>query len=145
MTLEPPPTDDGYYDLNSLVKSVNESAGPQGYAAVKRRTKVSRKGVLNKAYLKCDRGGKYEVQGHGIRRGHTTMKTESTAPISHPTLRKSFMTPQIEEAIETQSNLDVAHQKIIAGLRVGGDDENPKFLTKDIAKCGVLEALSLSY
>ena len=159
MTLQPPPTDDDYYDLNSLIKSVNEFAGAQGYAVVKKRTQVSKKGVLRKAVLMCDRGGNYEAKGHGIRRGNTTIKTdcpfqaiaslgpddmwhltvkepnhnhESSAPISHPSLRKSFMTPQILETIETQSNLNVPPQKIIAGLRVGGDDEDPKFLTKDI-------------
>lgn len=159
MNLEPPPTDVAFFDLDSLIKAVNEFASSQGYAVVKRRTKVSKKGVLRKAHLICDRGRKYEVRGYGKRQGNTSIRTEcefeaiallklddmwyltvkkpthnheATQAVSHSSLRKSLMTPEIQKTIETQSILNVPPQKIIAGLRVNGDDEDPKFLIQDI-------------
>lgn len=159
MDMQPPPTDEAYLTLDYLVNAVNEFASAQGYAVVKRRTKTSKKGVLRKAVLICDRGRKFEAKGYGKRRGIATLKCDcefqaiamlgqddmwhlmikepshnhtSTLAISHPALRKSAMTPQIKQSIETQSNLNIPPQKIIAGLRVDGDDENPRFLAKDI-------------
>ena len=159
MNLEPPPTDKAYHDLDSLIKAVNDFSSSQGYAVVKRRTKVSKKGVLRKAVLVCDRGRKYEASGHGKRRGNTSLRIEcefeaiallepdnmwhltikkaghnhaGTHVVSHPSLRKSYLTSEVREAVQIQSNLNVPPQKIIAGLRAEDDDENPRFLAKDI-------------
>jgi hypothetical protein len=41
--------------LNELVTAVNEFANDQEYAVIKKRTKNSKKEVLRKAVLKCDK------------------------------------------------------------------------------------------
>jgi hypothetical protein len=44
-----------YFNLNNLVCAVNEFADSQEYAITKKRTKVSKKKILRKAVLKCDK------------------------------------------------------------------------------------------
>jgi hypothetical protein len=41
--------------LNNLVRAVNEFADSQEYAIIKKRTKLSKKKVLRKTMLKCDK------------------------------------------------------------------------------------------
>ena len=57
---------------------------------------------------------------------------ESIFAISHSALRKSAIIFEIKQNIEAQSKLDVSSQKIVSGLRIDDDDENPRFLVKDI-------------
>ena len=54
-TMRPPPTDRRYTTLSELIDAVNEHAGAEGYAVVKVRTKTSKKEVVRKCVLKCDR------------------------------------------------------------------------------------------
>jgi hypothetical protein len=58
---------DSFLTLNDLVRAVNEFAGSQGYAVIKKRTKLSKKGVLRKAVLKCDKEGNGKLQEYGKR------------------------------------------------------------------------------
>lgn len=159
MNLEPPPTDETYLSLPTLITAVNEFAGPQGYAVVKRRTKNSKKGEIRKAWLGCDRGKEFKAEGFGKRQHGTSRRIdckfeaiamrglddswhlsikepshnhEATLAVSHPILRKFMMTSRIKQSIETQSTFNVAPQKILAGLRAGGDDEHPMILARDI-------------
>lgn len=61
MPLRPPEDGQSFEDL---ILRVNEGAGPQGYAVVLLRTKKTKLGVKNKAWIKCDRRGKTrEPQG----------------------------------------------------------------------------------
>ena len=46
---------DYYESLNSLLVAVNTHAASQDYAVVKKRIKNSKKGVLRKVVLMCDR------------------------------------------------------------------------------------------
>lgn len=56
MELQPPILSQASYaTLEELISVVNVFAVIQGYAVVKRRTKKSKKGVLQKAVLICDR------------------------------------------------------------------------------------------
>ena len=58
MPLAPPPEGESHASLEQLIRSVNQHAGPEGYAVVTARTKNSKLGVKRKAWLRCDRGGK---------------------------------------------------------------------------------------
>ena len=54
MDLQPPDLSDKYASIDNLIQAINTFASLQGYVVVKRRTKVSKKGVLRKAVLMCD-------------------------------------------------------------------------------------------
>ena len=62
MDLQPPDLSENYASLDALLQAVNTFASSQGYAVVKRRTKVSKKGVLRKAVLMCDRNEEYHTK-----------------------------------------------------------------------------------
>ena len=49
MDLQPPDLSDKYVSLNHLIQTVNIFASSQGHAVVKKKTKVSKKGVLKKS------------------------------------------------------------------------------------------------
>ena len=57
-----------YTSLALLIDELNKHASTQGYAVTKKRTKVFKRGVLMKAWIHCDRGGKAQEKGHGHRR-----------------------------------------------------------------------------
>ncbi len=59
MDLQLPNLSDNYASLDVLLQAVNTFASSQSYAVVKRRTKVSKKGILRKAVLICDRNKEY--------------------------------------------------------------------------------------
>ncbi len=63
----PPNLTESYPTLDDLVTAINEFAGSQEYAVVKKRTKVSKKGVLRKAVLRCDKDEKHEYERFGKR------------------------------------------------------------------------------
>jgi len=50
-----PPSEGLHCSIELLIKSVNEHAGPQGYAVMKKRSKKFKKGVTMKVWLCCDR------------------------------------------------------------------------------------------
>ena len=69
MELKPPPERIyEYTSLDLLVREINLYTQDQGYAVTKARTKTSKKNVVMKAWLKCDRGGDAKQEGHGHRR-----------------------------------------------------------------------------
>ncbi len=49
------PSEGLHCSIELLIKSVNEHAGPQGYAVTKKRSKKFKKGVTMKVLLCCDR------------------------------------------------------------------------------------------
>ncbi len=51
-----------YFILDDLVTAINEFVGSQGYVVVKKRIKVSKKEVLRKAILRCDKDKKHEYE-----------------------------------------------------------------------------------
>jgi hypothetical protein len=71
MELLPPNFSHIFSTLNDLITAVNEFAGDQGYAVVKKRIKNSKKGVLRKAVLRCDRGENPKPQEFGKRETST--------------------------------------------------------------------------
>ncbi len=58
-----PPSEGLHCSIELLIKSVNEHAGPQGYAVTKKRSKKSKKGVTMKVWLCCDRAGVAKAKG----------------------------------------------------------------------------------
>ena len=58
MDLEPPPNDWEDTSLDALFLSVQQHAAAHGYAVVKGRTARFKDGVVRKAWLRCDRGGR---------------------------------------------------------------------------------------
>ena len=75
MELQPPDLLDRFYlSLDELVKALNIFVSFQGYAIMKRRTKVSKKGVLRKAVLIFDRG-KEHIDENGGKKDTTSQKT----------------------------------------------------------------------
>lgn len=72
--MEPPPEGLHYPTLSSLIDAVNHHAGAAGYAVVKARSKVSKKGVLRICYLQCDRGGKPRNNPRSDKRIHASSR-----------------------------------------------------------------------
>ena len=67
MQLAPPA--EGYYEhtsLDLLIKQINEHAKNEGYAITRKRSKPSKLGILMKAVLRCDRGGRWLDWGGGV-------------------------------------------------------------------------------
>ena len=62
MDLQPPNFPDKYASLDNLIQAINTFASSQGYAVVKRRTKVSKKGVLRKGVLMCNQSKEYHTE-----------------------------------------------------------------------------------
>jgi len=62
-----PPSEGLHCSIELLIRSVNEHAGPQGYAVTKKRSKKSKKGVTMKVWLCCDRAGVPKARGAGHR------------------------------------------------------------------------------
>ncbi len=50
---------DNYTSLDALLQVVNTFTSSQDYAVVKRKTKMSKKGILRKAVLMCDWSKEY--------------------------------------------------------------------------------------
>jgi len=68
MQLAPPRA--GLYEhtsLDLLVDSINKHAKNEGYSVTRRRSKESKKGVLMKAWIQCDRGREARQEGSGLR------------------------------------------------------------------------------
>ena len=61
-----PPSEGLHCSIELLIKSVNEHAGPQGYAVTKKRSKKSKKGVTMKVWLCCDRAKGQRPKALGI-------------------------------------------------------------------------------
>ena len=69
MSLAPPPiSGETYDDVKLLIEGVNKHAGPEGYAVLCARSKKSKKGVDRLVYLRCDRGGKANLNPGGFGR-----------------------------------------------------------------------------
>jgi hypothetical protein len=69
MELLPPP--DAYHERTSielLVKDLNKHAATQDYAVVQGRSKISKRGVRMKHWIRCDRSRISKEEGHGHRK-----------------------------------------------------------------------------
>ncbi len=64
MNLQTPPANATF---EALFESVNEHSVREGYAVTIKRSKKNKKKALRKAWLQCDKGGKYKSKGAGIR------------------------------------------------------------------------------
>ena len=60
MALEPPPGNWDDTSLDALILCIQQHAGSQGYAVVKGQKVSFKDGIVRKAWLRCDRGGKPE-------------------------------------------------------------------------------------
>lgn len=161
MNLTAPPEGVLYSSIEAVVRAVNEHAGPEGYAVIIARTKVSKKGVKRKVWLRCDRGGKIR-EPKGQKRVHGSSRLEDcpfkltakrideeseewiltvedashnhapTLAGSHPALRKIALDNAAMDAIRRQSRVDVPPAKILSSLRLDQNEENPLFKKQDI-------------
>jgi len=52
-----------YTSIDLLIKDINKHAKDQGYAVTRKRSKRSKKGVLMKTWIRCDRGGEEDAKG----------------------------------------------------------------------------------
>lgn len=59
MDLLPPNLSDKYFSLDSLFKAINIFAFSQGCVVIKRRTKVSKKGISRKTVLTFEQSKEY--------------------------------------------------------------------------------------
>lgn len=73
MKLLPPVLPDSYPTLNDLLAAVNEFAGDQGYEIVKKRTKKTKKRMLKKTMLRCDK--KRNATPQGFERRDTAIRS----------------------------------------------------------------------
>lgn len=53
-----------HFFLKKLMTAINQFVDDQKYAMIKKRIKISKKKVLRKAMLKCDREKKWKNQKH---------------------------------------------------------------------------------
>jgi hypothetical protein len=68
MQMQPPKA--GLYEytyIEQVVKEINEHAKKQAYSVTRKRSKRSKKGVLMKTWIQCDRGGDEDPKGYGHR------------------------------------------------------------------------------
>ncbi len=70
-----PDLSNNYAFLDALLQAVNSFVFLQGYAIVKRRTKVSKKDILKKAVLMCDWSKEYHTKSWN-KREIATRKTD---------------------------------------------------------------------
>ena len=74
MALAPPPNDWMDTNIDALLLRVNQHAGPEGYAVVKRRSNAFKDGVPKKVWIRCDRGGKPEKNSKSTGKRHTSSR-----------------------------------------------------------------------
>jgi len=70
MSMQLLPSRAGLYEYTSIdlvIRDINKHAKDQGYAVTRKRSKRSKKGVLMKTWIRCDRGGEEDAKGHGHR------------------------------------------------------------------------------
>jgi hypothetical protein len=58
MDLAPPPVGEIYVSHEELIVAANTWAGAHGYALNIKRSSKNKRGIEDKLWLKCDRGGK---------------------------------------------------------------------------------------
>lgn len=160
MELQPPDLLDRFYpSLDELVTALNAFASLQGYAIVKRRTNTSKKGVLRKAVLMCDRG-KEHIDKNGSKRDTTSRKTDCpfdaiaileqeewsyrlrngdhnhdpTLAGAHPAHRKITQTEDVLDQTANHTKTGASPQQTLTHLRLGQNPENPLIKNRDIYK-----------
>ncbi len=147
--------------LEELLSAVNVYASTQGYAVVKRRTKKSKKGVLRKAVIMCDRSKVHMDEGRFKRDTSSrkcdcpfdavaTLETgrcvfcirdashnhEPTLAGAHPVHRKAAMSQKIKTQIAHQAKAGTLPKQTLSLLRLEQDEENPMFKAHDIYNAG---------
>ena len=124
---------------------------------MKRRTKVSKKGVLRKAVLMCDRG-KEHIDENGGKRNTTSRKTnclfdaiaileeegwsyrlrngdhnhDPTLAGAYPAHRKIARTEDVLDQIANHAQTGAPPQQTLTHLRLGQNPENPLIKNRDV-------------
>ena len=77
-SLPAPPTDRQFATIDEATAAINKFTGENGYAVSKRRSKVDKKGDLNKIYFQCNRGRifKSQVKGNERKRNRCTRRID---------------------------------------------------------------------
>ena len=159
MDLLPPPENQSYESLSDLVSAINAHAAAQGYAVVIKRSKKSKKGLVRKAWLICDKSRRERNQGHG-RRQTSSRKTDCPFEVvavldteidswtyevkisehnhdsilagAHPVHRRAAMTEEVKSIIQTQCKINADTKNILSAVRLNTDPENPFFKARDV-------------
>ena len=159
MNLQPSPIYMVYDSFDILFKAVNTYAATEGFAFAIKHSKKSKKGILCKVWLDCDKSGSYKAKGHGVQQT-STMKNECPCEViatchseqntwtveikcgdhnhpptlvgAHAIHRRAAMTDDIKLKIVTQTQVDASVQQILSSTRLGTDEENPLYKVKDI-------------
>ncbi len=158
MELQPPiPLQASYATLEELISAVNVFATTKGYAVVKKRTKKSKKGVLQKAVLIFDRSKAYVDEGR-FARDTTSRKCdcpfdavalnednvwvlrvreaghnhEPTLPSVHPTHQKAAITQDVQQQIPHQAQVGALPKLTLSILRLDNNKENSLFKARDV-------------
>jgi hypothetical protein len=154
MSLAPPTPGMLFTTIEMLVDAVNAHAKPQGYAVVKGIVK-RKKELVHKAYLRCDKGGKYKEEGSGKRHTGTRMTEcpfsctgvrtpegyllevrngthnhEPMASYAHPVHRLADLTPSVQKYIHEQSITGTRPFQILSRLSI--DQPEVVFKRQDI-------------
>ena len=158
MELQPSNLLDRFYlSLDELVIAFNAFASFQEYAIVKRRTKTSKKGVLRKAVLMCDKG-KEHIDNNGCKRDTTSRKTncpfdaiatleqegwsyrvqnsdynhDPTLAGAYPVYRKIAQTEDILDQIANHAKTGAPPQQTLTHFRLGQNPTKPLFKNRDV-------------
>jgi len=160
MDLAPPPVGELYVSHEELIVAANTWAGAHGYALNIKRSNINKRGIKDKIWLKCDRGGKctspvgqkrlhagsrliecpfkaiakwsHDGAGWLLRIEDPAHNHDPTLPGSHPALRKLALTNQIKDGIANQSRARITPRQILTALRLDSDPDNPMFKAADI-------------
>jgi len=81
-SLPAPPTDRQFATIDEATAAINKFTGENGYAVSKRRSKVDKKGDLNKIYFQCNRGRVFQSQVKGNERKRNRCTRRIDCPFS---------------------------------------------------------------
>jgi hypothetical protein len=148
---------DFYSTLDELIVTINQHASKQKYAVIKKRMKKSKKEILRKAVLRCDKDKIAKSQEFNKRETSTRLcecsfetivtlsiwdwqlnvkdvshNHVSTSQESHLILRKMTLTSKIRQQIVTQTLTKTLSQQILTNLRTIDDEKNAFFKIKDL-------------
>ena len=148
MPLELPPENVIYQSLEDLVTTVNNHAKAEGYAVTKRQTKKA-KDEVNRVYLCCDRGRKYQDKitlesrkrqtgtrqmecpftAIGKHTGNTWDLTVQNGEHNHPPsihanahLAHRQATPEVRESVSHRISAGIPTRQIMSTLRLANPE-----------------------
>ena len=161
-SMPPPPLGGVYNSEHEMQKALNDFSKQHGYSIIKEGTGRDRRGLKNKIYFRCTRGGEAEDTSTGKREAASkrikcpfkaygiltedskwrfekimdeTHNHEGLDQGNHTKLRQYFMTEEVRAHIAELHRRGIAPKKILSSVRGkygNGDPNNPEIGPKDI-------------